>query len=244
MSMRALVSTTLTLVLVGQASVGMAAGPKIDHQPLSCVPASGNARVVAKASGADTVTSMKVYFKADSTPAEHFVEMRRESDGSYWAILPKTADGTKNVSYRIVAKDSAGAQTVAGPTTVPTTTACSAAARPEDSRYVSNVVVGLTAAGQATVPPGFVCAGIVGKISTSGDLTNADACREGAAAIAAAEASEAAAGSGALSGALVAGAVVGATVLGAVIVNNSGSHSNPVSVSSARPSVPTASGSN
>ncbi|MGH9365903.1 MAG: hypothetical protein ACRD1B_11675, partial [Thermoanaerobaculia bacterium] len=46
----------------------------------------------------------------------------------------------------------------------------------EERMYASNLVIGLTAADQSGLPPGFLCTGIVRKITVSGELRQNDAC--------------------------------------------------------------------
>lgn len=253
MRMTSLLSRVLTGVMVCQPLLvlGANAGPAIQHQPLTCVPADGNTRVTAKATSADSVTSMKVYFRSNIASSEYFIEMRRDSDGSFWALLPKTAPATNAVAYRIVAKDSSGVVSATPLVTVSTSSSCAASARPEDARYVSNVVLGLTVPSQTGLPVGFGCAGIVGVITPTGDLKSNEDCRANTAwgggeadTTKEEDKDRKRAGAWWTSDAFITGAVVGATALGAVIVNNSGSHSGTEPVSSARPTVATKSGKN
>ncbi len=251
MRITSLLSRVLTGVMVFQPLLvlGASAGPAIQHQPLTCVPAEGNTRITAKATSADSVTSMKVYFRSNIASSEYFIEMRRDSDGSFWALLPKTSPATNAVAYRIVAKDSSGGVTASPLVTVSTSSSCAAAARPEDARYASNVVLGLTVPSQTGLPVGFGCAGIVGVITPTGDLKSNEDCRANTAwgdgeVEADKDKDRKAGGAWWTSDAFITGAVIGATALGAVVVNNSGSSSNPVPVSSARPTVATKSGKN
>lgn len=251
MRMTSLLSKVLTGVMVCQPllALGAGAGPVIQHQPLTCVPAEGNTRITAKATSADSVTSMKVYFRSNIASSEYFIEMRRDSDGSFWALLPKTSPATNAVAYRIVAKDSSGLVTATPLVTVSAASSCAAASRPEDARYASNVVLGLTVPSQSGLPVGFGCTGIVGVITPTGDLKSNEDCRANTAwgggdPDTDKDKDNKKAGAWWTSDAFITGAVVGATALGAVIVNNSGSHSGTPPVSSARPTVATKSGKN
>ena len=148
----------------------------IGHEPLRCVPVLGNARVVASPKLPDSVTSARVYFRADGQRAEYFLEMRRGDQDRYWALLPQAVGGATAVVYRVVARDGAGNSLSTPPLRVAVSSACPVSLTDEDVRAARNIVLGLTEQGQDQNPVGFGCEGIVGQISPSGVLRNVTPC--------------------------------------------------------------------
>ena len=65
-----------------------------------CVAPGENAIVDVKATS-DQGPAPKVYFNADESPIEHFVEMRRSADQMYQALLPKVEGSVTRINFRV-----------------------------------------------------------------------------------------------------------------------------------------------
>jgi hypothetical protein len=218
---RAVTSRFLALALTASTvALGAPVGPVLTPGPLSSVPRNGNARIetVATASSpASTVASCRTYFRASGSGAFYFLEMKRGDAGRYWAVLPIPSEGTKAVEFKVVAKDSAGQESSTAVVSVPVADV-SASLSAEEAKAASNLIVGLTEAGQTGVPVGFRCDGIVNVIATSGELRPNDECRKAAA--------------GGIPTLAWVGAGAGVVAAGALIINNnSGGGGKPVSPS-------------
>jgi hypothetical protein len=200
-------------------TVGAAEAPKVKHDPLTCAPGNGNARVRIDIATVTPLESARVYFHAVNKQGEYYMEMRRGEAGSHWAVLPIPLSDTKNIEYRIVVKTADGLETAVEPITIPVTSDCSVLLTDDEGRFARNLVIGQTLPNQSTVPPGFECKGIISEINVAGELRPNDECRKVPVPFWAA-----AAGAAALGG-------------GAVIVSNTGGGGPGVPVSPSRPTV-------
>ena len=153
-----------------------ASSANVGHEPLGCVPARGNARVVATFKLPDSVTSARVYFRRDGQTSEYFLEMRRGDLDRYWALLPPPEEAGGFVAYRVVGRDGNGNSASTPLIKAPVSTSCAFSLSEEERRAARNIVLGLTAAGQTQNPTGFGCEGIVGQISPLGELRNVTPC--------------------------------------------------------------------
>ncbi len=152
---------------------------KLSHEPLACVPATGNAKVLASWAGAGQVTTARVYFRASGAKEESFLELRRtNAPNGFWAVLPVPAPGATAVSYRIVLKDADGKAASSEPVDVPVSATCPVTLSADEVAYAKNLVVGQTGAAQVAVPAGFSCAGVVAVIASNGDMRSLPPCTE------------------------------------------------------------------
>jgi len=209
------------LVLGGALASGARAAeaPKLQHEPLTCAPASGNARILVNVTTSTSIESVRCYFRAANKQGEYYIELRRGDDGLHWGVLPIPTSQTTQIQYRLVVKDADGRESVVDPLTVPTTLKCSVLLTDDESKYARNLVIGQTLPNQSTVPPGFECTGIVSEINVAGELRPNDECRKLPVPFWVAAAGAAAAGGG------------------AVIVSNTGGGGPGIPVSPSRPSV-------
>ena len=168
----------MVLAAVPAAAAG---GGKILHEPLSCVPAQGNGRVDASLAPGTTVSSVRVYFRAEGAKDEYYAEMRRNQPGKYWAVLPVAAMGQEAIVYRVVAREAEGEFARTPNVRVPVVAGCPVTLSEEEKRYAKNFVLGMTSSEQGEALAGFACAGIVAKITSSGDLTTMGSCVDGSA---------------------------------------------------------------
>lgn len=148
------------------------------HTPLTCIPTTANAKVVASAEGA---TSARVYFRSNIGAHEYYVEMLKGAEG-FWAPLPLPSGETSTVTYRIVTRDAAGAESSTSPVTAPVNSTCVPFALTADEKPIaSNLVIGQTA-DPTTALVGFLCDGVVNTITAAGQMQAYDECnRRGAA---------------------------------------------------------------
>lgn len=171
------------LLLMSFTLVSAAQLPSISHAPLACVPMAQNAKIVAAIGNA---TSARVYFKAEGAQAEHYVEMLRNG-AEFTAILPLPEASTTGVTYRIVARNADGQESVMKPVTVGVSANCALPQLSQnDRRAAKNLVVGMTGAENAM--NGFRCEGVVGKITAAGQMQPYTECNDAGAAVAAAAA--------------------------------------------------------
>lgn len=203
-----------------------AAPPKITHDKITCVPAAGNAKIAANITSSSAITSARVYFRsAVKNSGDYYLELRQGEAGAYWAVLPYPHAETTAVQYRIVAKDGDGKEAGTETYTVSTSSSCVLALSADEAKYANNLVIGLTSDAQSTVPDGFLCKGIVSKITVAGELKPHEECRQ---VLAAATSKKIPTAVWILGGAAVVGG-------GAIIVNNNTGGGGGAPVSPARP---------
>ncbi len=173
-------SQIVTLVLVAASlNANAATAGKLSHERLSCVPAAGNAKILASWAGAGQVTMARVYFRTSGAKDESFLELRRTGAANgFWAVLPVPSPGATAISYRIVLKDSDGKAASSDPVDVPVSASCPVTLSAGELAYAKNLVVGQTGAAQMAVPAGFSCAGVVAVIASNGDLRSLPPCTE------------------------------------------------------------------
>jgi hypothetical protein len=122
---------------------------------------------------------LRVYFRSSEEEVEHYMVMRSVDGGSTWAVLPKVAQQTPAIEYRVVSVGANGLNNLASGR-IPVRAECGtpqltgAAAEGSDG-----LIVGLTAEGNV-VPKGFLCEGIVGKIEVDGEMRAHRGCRKAA----------------------------------------------------------------
>jgi len=167
---KALVAVGLVLGLVP--NTGRTAPPKFDHQPLVCAPNDGNAVFVVKLAAPVPVESVRVYFRAAQKvdDGDYYVELRHRGNGEYWGLLPIPASETDKVEYRVGVKDADGAEAGTDLIATPVRNDCDVPLTDEEKRFAKNLVIGQTKPNQNTVPPGFLCTGIISEINVIGEL--------------------------------------------------------------------------
>ena len=168
-----------SLLVAGSLAANAVPAGKLAHEPLPCVPAAGNAKVLASWTGAGQVTTARVYFRASGAREESFLELRRTGVANgFWAVLPVPAPGATAVTYRIVLKDSDGRAASSDPVEVPVSASCRVTLSADELAYARNLVVGQTGAAQPPVPAGFSCSGVVAVIASNGDMRSLPPCTE------------------------------------------------------------------
>jgi hypothetical protein len=137
----------------------------------ACVPPGKNARITWRGSSA---AGARLYFRSDNARTEHYVEMRR-GPGRFSGLLPKIASAA-SIFYRIVTPDAEGGYTMRSNGTIAVLADCATQdLTAEDQASTNALVLGLTEEGPS-VPVGFACEGIIGRIGIDGQLRAHDAC--------------------------------------------------------------------
>lgn len=167
------------LAIAGLATAATAATPTILPSVPSCVPRAGNIPVVVMVKPETGWSSVRVYFRRAGNPEWYFLELRAESKGLFWAVLPKPDSGDKAIEYQIVVRDADGKETRAPAERIPVTAECKVPLTLDQSKYAQNLVIGETFADQENARVlGFLCDGIVSRIDLKGVLKPDNECRK------------------------------------------------------------------
>jgi hypothetical protein len=182
--------------------------------PVPCVSSAMNARVTATVPSA--LTSPRVFFRANGQGFYYYLDLRRGTNGLWWAIFPAIESSTRSITYYVGGLDSSRHWTVSNPITLTAAAACPPQALTKEEQLAAeHLVIGLTSYDQPAVPVGFQCRGITNVIAANGRMRRADECRAGRVVLAANREAELAA-----KAALTAAALAG----GWAIVHNQESH--------------------
>jgi hypothetical protein len=148
---------------------GAAAAEQIPLTASSCITPGQNVRVAAQLPAG--VSSARVYFHADGTTGDYYVDMKPANGAESSAVLPKTATETTSIVVQVRATEASGRSITSAEKRISVRSSCAEATRTaEDATAASKLVVGQTMDSQAVVPAGFVDDGIVGVISSDGVL--------------------------------------------------------------------------
>jgi hypothetical protein len=169
---------SLRSMLIVAASATLALSASAATKSSSCVSGSGNARVVWTAPAGEAVRTVRAYFHSDATSAEHFVELRRGAGSVYFGVLPRVSGSVQSIDYRIASAGANGRFATRSTGRVNVTASCNAEAIDNsDTQLAKAIIVGATAEGPS-VPAGFRCEGIIGRVTASGELQSYSACSE------------------------------------------------------------------
>jgi hypothetical protein len=194
--------------------------------PRICAAVGVNPRLVAHI---PNVKSARMYFNAEPSGPEYYVDMHPGMGDLWWVMLPTIDPSTKAITYRAAVPDANKGWTKGRGVTVATTTACPPSQlTPAELEAANNLVIGLTSAGESPVPVGFTCRGIKAVIDVNGQMRPADECRRVLAATGLGAGPTSASSSHLAPGVVIAAAVVGGGVLGYVAGKNR-RNNNPVS---------------
>jgi hypothetical protein len=149
--------------------------PGITVNLVSCAAPNTQAKIVAMVP--DDAASGRVYFRANNTGDEYYVDMRR-SGASMWAFLPSPSASTKTIQYRVVTRNTAGAEMASNAVSIQTRTYCPPSTyTAAEIDAMKNIVLGLTASSQSAIPNGFECQNVVRYITVAGEMRVNDYCR-------------------------------------------------------------------
>ncbi len=140
------------------------------------IPKGGNARITATVGGT-AVASARVYFRAEQEKHDYYLEMRRASDGQYWAVTPVPKSETKTALYRVVFKNPDGVESSTPLYSVPVSDKVSVKLNDDETRYAKNLVIGQTEQDVPFLPPGWECTGVISGITVQGELKPNELCR-------------------------------------------------------------------
>jgi hypothetical protein len=217
-----LLVASLMVAPLAIADQGRPAVPKI------CAAPGVNPRLIAHI---PNVQSARMYFNAEPSGPEYYVDMHRGAGDTWWAILPLVEVSTKAITYRAAVPDGNKGWSRGPAVTVATTTACPPTQMTAaEVEAANNIVIGLTNPGESPVPVGFLCRGIKAVVDANGQLRPADECRTLLASGAAGAAGATAAASSGIHAAVIAAAAVGGAALGYAAGHNN-KNNNPVSPS-------------
>ncbi|MGZ4807768.1 MAG: hypothetical protein ACXV7D_00435 [Thermoanaerobaculia bacterium] len=166
----------VTLAAMIVAPLAMAAPADLTVDPIACAAPCIHPRVTAKVPA--SAVSGQVFFKADGTTNEYYVDMRKAADGTMWAFLPAPAPATRSFTYRVVTLDAAGKRASSPLMTLNTSASCPTSNVASNERAAQTaIVVGLTSNAQPIVPVGFLCTDIASYITVSGEMRTNEECR-------------------------------------------------------------------
>lgn len=223
----------VAVLLVGSLMVApLAIAEQAPAVPKICAAPGVNPRLVAHI---PNVQSARMYFNAEPSGPEYYVDMHRGAGDSWWAILPPVEPSTKAITYRAAVPDANKAWSKGPAVTVATTTACPPMQMtPAETEAANNIVIGLTNPGESPVPVGFLCRGIKAVVDAGGQLRPADECRTLLAAGVPGTAGATAASSTGTHAAVIAAAAIGGAALGYAAGHNN-KNNNPISPSRPQP---------
>jgi hypothetical protein len=170
------------VVLLISSTVASGQGVTVAHDAPRCLPdRCRTPKLIATVTSPERVDSVVLRFRGRGEGDEYFTMMRPSSENPevYWGFLPVPKEGDLEfVEYVVEATDSSGVKSRTSVFRVEVSEACQVdEPTDEEMRVAQNLVVGLTRAGQAPVPPGFRCAGIVSTLTAGGDLLPNEECR-------------------------------------------------------------------
>jgi hypothetical protein len=167
----------LAVCLMAIAPLALAANSS-ESRADGCLRPAIHAPVEWQPSLATGLHSARIYFRAANARNEHYVEMRRDLNGRFWAVLPKANNDAEFVNYRIVTFDEKGQGTTREQRRITVTENCAAPhLTPGEAKMSDRLLIG-TDVDAPSVPVGFRCDGIIGSVSASGVLRPYDACEE------------------------------------------------------------------
>lgn len=176
MRFRSVVATAMiTSMVFASTAVAATAPPMVGK--IACVSSGMNPRISATVPA--SLSSPRVFFRANNERTEYYVDMHRSSVNSneWFAILPSPEPATTSITYRVAAVDDNKQWVVSAPITISATKSCAATLTGEERSMANGIVLGLTTAGQSEVPAGFSCRGIVKVLGVDCQLRDAEGCR-------------------------------------------------------------------
>ena len=174
-------------VVLASASAGLAVAVAAYGQAVTpnwppCLPSGGNAVVEARLQPGTGWASVRTYFRKLGTSDFYFLEMRSAGNDLYWCVLPKPETNTKTVELYIAAKDDQGKQERSEITNIDVTTPCQVTLSLEQASFARSLVIGETSPSQeGREVLGFLCDGIISRLTAEGKLVADEFCRKGGA---------------------------------------------------------------
>jgi hypothetical protein len=146
-----------------------------------CLAAGKNLPVSVTLAPPGSWASVRCYFRANAAGPFYFLEMRASGEGRFVAVLPKPEPGTRSVELYIAAKDAEGKELRTANVLVEPRTPCELSLDQEQERMGQTLVVGETSREQRSKPVvGFLCDGIISRITWENKLVADEVCRKAA----------------------------------------------------------------
>jgi hypothetical protein len=168
-------SVTMGAMLFASTAFAAAAPPIVGK--ITCIGAGTNPRITATVPA--SLSSPRVFFRANTEKIEYYVDMHRRSAGSseWYAILPPPEPATKTITYRVAGVDDNKQWVVSAPITISAAKSCPSTLTSEEQSMANGIILGLTTAGQSEVPAGFSCRGVTNVIGVDCQMRPAEGCR-------------------------------------------------------------------
>jgi hypothetical protein len=177
---RALLLSSIVAGILAAPAAVFAQGPGIQVQDLDCYPNNDNSVIHATVQPEVAGAEVRLYFRWDEHGPFYYVLMEAEGAGRYWVTPPKPIDENDQIELYVAQVDPAG-EVVGGPSEpllVPVTEDCDAPLDEHESGMADNLVVGETSEEQfGEMVTGFLCDGIISRISSDGVLRADSICR-------------------------------------------------------------------
>jgi hypothetical protein len=169
----------LAVILLAAAAFVSAEPPVVVSAIIpNCVPQSSNALVAVSVKPDTGWSSVRVYFRKATEEPFYFLEARLVEPGKYWAVLPIPEKDNLKVDIRVALRDEEGREYTGDQQSVPVTANCQVLLTPDQLGYARNLVVGETKVDQRDREVlGFICEGIISRITSEGYLRPDDVCR-------------------------------------------------------------------
>jgi hypothetical protein len=150
----------------------------ISVEPLQCVPKEDNAVVRASMSADAPGLRPRLYFRWQGQTDFYWVDMEEEPGHRFWATPPKPEKRNDEVEYYAALVDAAGKVGIRSPSQTARVTAdCKTQLSPKERGVAENLTVGETTPEQQGAKViGFLCRGIVTRVSAQGIRRNDEVC--------------------------------------------------------------------
>ncbi|HUP43346.1 MAG TPA: hypothetical protein VM599_09060 [Thermoanaerobaculia bacterium] len=172
----------LLLLVIGlsAAAPGAAQTPAIQIEEVDCLPNLNNGVIRATVQPEIAGAEVRLYFRWDDHGPYYFEAMVAAGGGTYWATPPKPIDANHQVDAYVAVVDPAG-EVVGSPSErvlVPVTDDCDVVLSEHERGMAENLVVGEIEEEQhGEEVLGFLCDGIISRISHDGVLRADSICR-------------------------------------------------------------------
>ena len=155
------------------------AQPSVTVEQVSCFRAADNQVVHGMSAAEAPGGSARLYFRWEERGGFYWVEMEHEGAGRYWAIPPKPEKRNPQVQYYGVLMDATGREIArSGLHKGEVKGDCHVELNPQQRGVAQNLTVGETTADQSHGGVmGFLCDGIVTRVSASNIRRGGDFCR-------------------------------------------------------------------
>lgn len=155
------------------------AQPSVTVEKAACLRTAENQVIHGTATGEVPGGSARLYFRWEERGGYYWVEMEHEGAGRYWAVPPKPEKRNQAVQYYGALLDAAGHEIARSAVRMVDVKAdCPVELGPQQRGVAQNLTIGETTADQAHGGVmGFLCEGIVTRVSANNIRRADDFCR-------------------------------------------------------------------